>query len=82
MELYSLGDWMCVVDEVYWIALLPTSSMNMQRYVLIWQLSTISPIVPPINNEYTITIANPKPTVTNKKELASIIVSRQGLGLG
>ena len=35
VELYSLGDWMCVVDEVYWIALLPTSSMNMQRYVLI-----------------------------------------------
>ena len=57
--------------------------MDMQRYVLVWQLYTISRIIPPIENEYTITTANPNPTVTNKKELASIIiVSRQGLGFG
>lgn len=56
--------------------------MDMQRYVLVWQLYTISRIIPPIENEYTITTANPNPTVTNKKELASIIVSSQGLGLG
>ena len=79
--LVELGDWMCVVDEVCWIALLPTSSMDMQRYVLVRQLYTISRIIPPIENEYTITTANPNPTVTNKKELASIIVSSQGLGL-
>ena len=35
VELCSLGNWMCVVDEVCRIALLPTSSMDMQRYVLI-----------------------------------------------
>jgi hypothetical protein len=35
VELYCLGNWMCVVDEVCWIALLPTTSMDMQRYALI-----------------------------------------------